>query len=196
MIDLPDYGYVERKIMAIDPAGVAEGSLGGPSDIIIRPGYRYGVQYTLRPLNSADEARKFESLLEQAKSLGDYVSYPWPLDVRSYVAGTPTVDGSSPPGAVIPITGLTPGFAFRIGQPMAVVFADGTGSMHFASEAVVIDDTGGGDVPVYPLTRTTFAGGLTIELERPRIRGILSWDGSTQSAFGKRPFSFSITEAR
>lgn len=194
MIDLPDYGYVERRIIAVNPGGVAEGSLGGPSDYIDRPGYRYAVQYTLPPIPSVKEARIFEAMLEQASR--EDASYPFPLDVKSFAAGVPLVNGSSPAGSVIPVKGLTPGFQFRIGQPFAVVLADGTGCIHKATEATLADGAGTAVVPVFPLTRMTFADGLTIEVERPRIRGILSWDGSTQPAYGRRSFSFTITERR
>jgi hypothetical protein len=194
MIDLPDHGYSERKISPVDPGGTADGALGGPSDYIDRPGYRYSVTYTLRPLRSQDDARIFETLLEQAAR--DDVSYPFPLDQRSLPAGTPLVNGSNAPGAVINLKGLQPGFQFRIGQPFAVILADGTGFIHKATVATSVGDDGLASVPVFPLTRTTFADGLTVEIERPRIRGILQWDGSTQGANGARPFSFTITERR
>lgn len=194
MIDLPDYGYVSRIITPLDPGGTADGALGGPSDYIDRPGYRYSVQYELPPIPSAKEARQLETLLEQASR--DDVSYPWPLDQKSLAAGSPVVNGSTSPGAVIPMRGLQPGFAFRIGQPFAVVLADGTGFVHKATAQVLVGDTGLASVPVFPLTRTTFADGSTVEIELPRIRGILSWQGSTQGASGTRSFTITITERR
>lgn len=194
MIDLPDHGYVNRHIAPIDSGGPADGSLGGPSDYINRPGYRYSVQFDLQPIPSAKEARIFESLLEQGSR--EDVSYPWPLDQKSLAAGIPVVDGSNPPGAVIAMSGLQPGFVFRIGQPFAVVLADGSGFVHKATAAVSVGDDGLASVPVFPLTRTTFADGSVVEIERPRIRGVLSWDGSSQGAYGVRPFSFTISERR
>ena len=194
MIDLPDHGYVERQIVPIDPGGTAEGTLGGPSDFIDRPGYRYSVRYTLPPIPSEKEARIFEALLEQGSR--EDVSYPWPLDVRAVVSGPAVVDGSTPPGSVIPMRGMVPGSVIRVGQAFAVILADGTGFIHKAKTEAIVDDAGEVVVSVFPLTRTTFADGLTIEIERPRIRGILNWDGSTQGAHGRRGFSFTITEKR
>jgi hypothetical protein len=194
MIDLPDYGYTNRRIVPIDPGGTAEGSLGGPNDYIDRPGYRYSVQYDLPPIPSSKEARQFETLLEQAAR--DDVSYPWPLDQKSLAAGSPVVNGSNPPGAVINIRGLQPGFQFRIGQPFAVILADGSGTIQKATAAVSVGDAGTASVPVFPLTRSTFADGSVVEIERPRIRGILSYQGSSQGANGRRVFSFAITERR
>lgn len=194
MIDLPDYGYTSRTITPIDPGGVADGTMGGPSDYIDRPGYRYSVQFTLPPIRSSDEARIFESMLEQAAR--DDVSYPWPLDVRSFAMGAPRINGSSAPGVVIPLKGLVPGTQIRIGQAMAVILADGTGFIHKATAATIADSSGHATVPVFPLTRTTFADGLTVEIEKPRIRGTLAWQGSTQGAEGSRPFTFTITERR
>lgn len=168
--------------------------MGGASDYIERPGYRYSVQYDLPPLASATEARIFEALLEQASR--EDASYPWPLDQRSLAAGAPVVDGSNPVGGTIALRGLIPGFQFRIGQPFAIVMADGTRFIHKAKVATAADALGEATVPVFPLTRDVFPDGTTVEVERPRIGGILSWEGSTQGAFGKRPFSITITERR
>lgn len=199
MIDLPDHGYVSRTIHPVNPGGVAEGALGGPSDYIDRPGYRYAVQFELPPLRSAKEARIFENLLEQANGgvlPRPDVSYPWPLDVRAVPAGAPLVNGSTPPGAAIPLKGLTPGCVIRVGQPLAVIIADGTGFIHKATAQAIADGAGHATVSVLPLTRTTFPNNTVVEIERPRIRGTLSWDGSTQGSSGTRPFSFTITEKR
>jgi hypothetical protein len=191
MIDLPDYGYVNRRIVPIDPGGTADGSLGGPSDYINRPGYRYSVQYDLPPI-AMNDARVFESLLEQA-SRND-VSYPWPLDQRSLAAGAPLINGSNPPGSAISIKGLAPGFQFRVGQPFAVILASGVGFIHKATSVVNVGNTGIATVPIFPLSRTTFTDGLVVELEHPRIRGILHYEGSAQGPNGTRSFSFTITE--
>lgn len=194
MIDLPDHGYVNRTITPVDAGGNADGSLGGPSDYIDRPGYRYSIQFELPPIPSAKEARMFETLLEQC-SRSD-ASYPWPLDEKACVAGSPVVDGSNAPGATLKLRGLTPGCVIRVGQPMAVILADGTGFVHKATAQASAGDDGKATVSVFPLTRTTFADGLKVEVERPRIRGQLSWQGSQQGSFGSRPFSFTITERR
>lgn len=193
MLDLPDHGYVSRKITGLDPGGSVEGSLGGDPDYIERPGYRYSVQFEL-PYLSSKEARIFENLLRQGSR--DDVSYPWPLDLRPVAAGAPLVDGSNPPGAVINLKGLTPGCVIRVGQQFAVVLTDGAGCIHEATEEAIAGDDGKAAVSVFPLTRRTFTNGLVVEIAHPRIRGTLSWDGSMQGAFGARPFTFSITERR
>jgi hypothetical protein len=194
MLDLPDHGYIECRVFAVDAGGPADGSLGGASDYINRPGTRYGVQLTLPQIASAKDARIFQSLLEQGSR--EDVSYPWPLDMRSLAAGVPLINGSTPPGASVPLKGLVPGFVMRVGQPFAVVLADGSGSIHKARSEVIADNAGHATVPIFPWTRTTFADALVVEIEHPRIRGILSWDGSTQPAYGRRGFSFTITERK
>jgi hypothetical protein len=190
MIDLPDYGYTSCQITPIDPAGIVDGSLGGPSTIIDRPGYRYSAQFTL-PLLSAKDARIFQSLLEQGAR--DDVSYLWPLDTKSLVAGSPKVNGASPAGAVIPIKGLSPNFQFRAGQPIAVI-SEGIGFVHKATSAQVANSIGVITLSVFPLTRKGFLNNDIVEVERPRIRGVLGWGGADQGSFGGRPFSFTITE--
>jgi hypothetical protein len=194
MIDLPDYGYVNRTITPIDAGGAVAGSLGGASDYIDRPGYRYAVQFELPAIPSGKEARIFETLLEQGARQD--VSYPWPLDQKPIVAGTPLINGSTPPGASLPLKGLLPSAIIRVGQPLAVILADGTGFIHKSTTEVIADSLGHATLTVNPLTRTTFADGLTVEIEHPRIRGILSWQGSSQGGFGRRGFTFTITERR
>lgn len=190
MIDLTDYGYTGYQITPIDPAGVVDGSLGGPSDIIDRPGYRYAIQFTL-PLLTAKEARLFQSLLERGAR--DDVSYPWPLDTKAIPAGTPLVNGAPAAGAVIPIKGLPAYYQIKEGQPLAVI-SSGVGFVHKATAATAADASGDMTLPVFPLTRKGFLDGDTVEIERPRIRGVLSWGGAGQGANGGRPFSFTITE--
>lgn len=190
MIDLPDLGYTSSQVTFVDPAGVIEGSLGGPSQIIDRPGLRYAVQYTLPHLPAA-LARQIQILLEQG--LRDDVSYPWPMDNATLSGGSPTIATNSPAGAVIPITGLPPSFIFRAGQPFSII-SEGTGFVHKATTEQVADASGNIILNVWPITRKTFLAGDKIELGEPRISGVLSWNGSPQEAYGGRPFSFSITE--
>lgn len=190
MIDLPDYGYVSYQITPVDPAGLNEGALGGPSDIIDRPGYRYSIQFTLPNLAPKD-TRIFQTLLEQGSR--DDVSYPWPLDTRAISAGAPLVNGTSAAGAVIPIKGLPANYRFNEGQPLAVI-SEGIGFVHKATAATTADGGGNVTLPVFPVTRKGFLNGDTVEIMRPRIRGVLSWNGAQQEAFGSRPFSFTITE--
>jgi hypothetical protein len=190
MIDLTDFGYAAYQISAVDPAGVVEGALGGPSDIIDRPGYRYSIQYTL-PALSMKDARLFQSLLEQGAR--DDVSYPWPLDEKALPAGAPLVNGASPAGSVVPIKGLPANYQIKQGQPLAVISA-GIGFIHKATAPTIANGSGQLTLPVFPFTRKSFANGDTIEIEQPRIRGVLSWNGAQQGANGSRPFTFTITE--
>lgn len=191
MIDLTDYGYTDYQLLPIDPGGQVDGVLGGPADIIERPGYRYAVQFTLPPLPSAKEARIFQSMLEQGSR--EDVSYPWPLDEKAVPAGTPLVSAASPAGSVIPIKGLPPYYQFRQGQALAVI-SEGIRFVHKAAAATTASSGGTVTLPVFPYTRKAFLLNDVIEVERPRIGGILTWQGAQQPAFGARPFSFTITE--
>lgn len=191
MIDLPDHGYTLVTVSQIDPGGALEGTLGGPFDYIDRPGIRYSASYQTRNLRSSDDARKFQALLEQG--VREDVSYPWPLDFRAPTSGTPRVNGASPTGSVIPLKGLLPNYPFRLGQPLAVL-SGGVGFIHRAAEATVADATGAVVLPVFPWTRVAFGDNDPVEVEYPRIRGILSWTPPDQGAASVRSFRFSITE--
>jgi hypothetical protein len=198
MIDLPDHGYTNVNVSSTDPGGPLAGTLGGPSEYINRPGARFSVTYDIGALRSADEARKFQALLEQGSR--EDVSYPWPLDFAPPVAGAvgnfPHVNvvGSSPAGAVIPMAGLLPGYPFKLGQPVAVVLASGMGFVHRVSEPSVAAGDGTILLPVFPWTRTAFPDASVVEVEHPRIRGILSWSPPDQGAAAYRAFRFTITE--
>jgi hypothetical protein len=191
MIDLPDHGYASFSLHWIDPGGVAEGALGGPAQNIDRLGLRYAITFNLNPLPTANDARLFQARLERGAR--DDVSYPWPLDRAAGVAGAPVVNGVSAPGLTIPLRGLLPGYAFREGQPVAVI-SGGLGFAHRVSAPIVVDGAGHVVLPVFPLTRRTFADGDVVEVQRPRLRGILQWDGADQGAAANRGFSFSIAE--
>jgi hypothetical protein len=197
MIDLPDHGYTGRSIQPLDPGGAVPGTLGGPADYLSRPGYRFAVAYQLRELHSADDARKFESMLRRASQ--EDASYPLPLDFKPAPASGggagPQVNGANAAGALINVKGLLPYYQFKEGQPVAVI-SGGLGYVHFTSAAIGADAAGHVALPVFPWTRTTFADNDVVEIERPRIRGMLTWDGSDQPAYGRRPFRFTITERR
>lgn len=191
MLDLPDHGYLDYQLTKIDPGGTVDGIMGGTSTTIDRPGFRYAITYMLPALGVTKDARIFQMMLEQGSR--EDVSYPWPLDFRPPPAGTPLVNGASPAGAVIPVNGLRANFQFLQGQPIAVISGD-FGSVHKVTEATSADGSGAVTLPVFPHTRWAFADNDVVEVEHPRIRGVLTWDGAQQPAYGKRPFSFTITE--
>lgn len=194
IIDLPDYGYVWRSIQPVNAGGAVPGSLGGPSDYMDRPGYRFSVTYQTRELRSSDEARRFEALLEQGS--GNDVSYPWPLDYAPMgvsPTGVPLINGASPAGDNIPLKGLVAGFQFRLGQPLAVI-SGGVGFIHKVRTTTIVPNGGTVVLPVFPDTRVAFINGDLVEVQKPRLRGILTYDGSEQPAYGRRAFRFTITE--
>jgi hypothetical protein len=179
MIDLPDFGYTQATFKPNDPTGYASGELGGPDDRIPRLGYRYAIEFTIPALTTQEDAQSFQSLLEQTAN--DDASYPWPLDY------------ASPAGSTIPLKGLVPGYSFRAGQPVAVI-SGGVGFVHKATAEVIADNAGHATLPVFPWTRVAFVDGDTVEVENPRIRGILTWGGATQGVISRRPFTFTISE--
>jgi hypothetical protein len=196
MIDLPHYGYLNATFQPNNPGGSIPGELGGPDDYMARPGYRYAIQYTLPMLNSADEAREFQFLLEKA-SQGEDVSYPWPLDFNpgasSPSGSSPKVSATNPAGGVIRMKNLLDSYQFKLGQPVAVI-SGGVGYIHRAAEIMFADGGGTIVLPVFPWTRTTFNVDDVIEIQNPRIRGRLIWEGVPQGSFGRRGFTFTIVE--
>lgn len=191
MLNLPDHGYVSATVQPIDPGGSTEGILGGPTTTIDRPGYRYSVQFTLPDLGTTDDARVFQAMLERGAR--EDVSYPWPLDFRPDTAGSPFVNDGSPAGGTIPIGGLPPHYVFKQGQPLAVI-SGGFRYIHKATADTAANASGAVVLPVFPITRKAFSNGDVVEIEAPRIGGILTWDGASQPAYGARPFTFTITE--
>jgi hypothetical protein len=190
MLDLPDHGYVDYQLTAIDPGGTTEPIFAGEATTIDRPGYRYAITYLL-PALPMTEARIFQSLLERGAR--EDVSYPWPLDFRPPIAGAPLVSAASPAGATIPVKGLTANYQFRQGQPFAVV-SEGRGFIHKVTAVTSANASGNATLSVFPVTRKAFLLNDVIEVEKPRIRGVLTWQGAQQPAHGARPFTFTITE--
>ena len=193
MLTLPDHGYIDHVLTLVDPGGTVDSPFGGASTTIDRPGVRYAITYMLPAIPSAVEARIFQSLLERGAR--EDVSYPWPLDFAPPAAGTPKVSAASPAGSTIPINGLPANYQFQQGQPIAVI-SGGLGFVHKATAATTATGTGTVTLPVFPNTRQAFVLNDTVEVVNPRIRGVLTWDGAQQPNFGRRPFSFTITERR
>jgi hypothetical protein len=194
MIDFPDYGYVQNNVQLLDAGGIASGELGGPFDIIDRPGLRYGVSYSTPTLNMK-KAQEFQAYLE--RGLRDYVSYLWPLDFRplSVTSSNAHVNGLTPAGSTVVLAGLPGGYALKRGQPLS--FTNGSfWSIHRVVDPVHADGTGAVTVEVFPWTRFTLPNASLVEITKPRIRGVLTWDGASQPSFGGRSFSFGIKEAR
>jgi hypothetical protein len=192
MIDLPDVGYNQKSSRLIDAGGVVQGSLGGPDDILDRLGVRYALTITTALL-SGDTMWEFQALLEQGSR--DFVSYPFPLDFRPLSVGTTAqADGSVPPGAALAMAGLPVGYVIHLGQIVSI--NDGFGSVHRVTGPVTADATGHAVLPVFPWIRRTIPNATPIEIEKPRIRGTLQWQGPQQGAFAAQSFTFTIQEAR
>jgi hypothetical protein len=133
MIDLPDYGYTEPLDRApIDPAGVVDGALGGPSDIIDRPGYRYAVQFTLAGAAKRQRGSDIPNAARARRARRCVVS------VAARHEGPPPASllltVHRPTGSVIPIKGLAPNYQIKQGQPLAVI-SEGIRFIHKAAAA-------------------------------------------------------------
>jgi hypothetical protein len=111
MIDLTDFGYVSAIGCSCSTrAAPLQGTLGGPSDYINRPGARFAVTYQL-PESEQQRTMRGSFRRCSSKAGQDDVSYPWPLDYRpptASLAGTfPHMNVSSAaPGSTVPIGGL------------------------------------------------------------------------------------------
>lgn len=164
---LIDYGFVQRP------------ALGARATRIDRPGSRFRAEIGFPPMKP-DVARVFLERLLAAKREGLRIEYPL-LGVNQGIPGAPTVGAAEPTGTELPISGLTPGYAFKKGYWLTLVDdvtagnAAGLGArmLHVCRSNAVADEAGEATITIEPPIRAPLAEGATILLAQPTIEGFL-----------------------
>ncbi|HEU0045075.1 hypothetical protein [Sphingomonas sp.] len=190
MIDLPlTPGPVSMGWQVIDYGGRQTPALGGPVTRVNRLGNRLAVAVALPPMQSAT-GRLWVSALTQALTQGVRWRVRQP-DMIIGAPGAPTVDGAGQAGATLAITGAQPGYAFRVGQIVAV-----GGRLAMLAGGIVVAANGKALLPLTAALRAEPAG--AVEVAAPMIEGLLEGDGLPWSISLARHYglSFTIAEAR
>lgn len=190
---LPVTSYLAAVPLVLDFGGNLVPATGGEEQRINRLGNRSALQVTTDCETEA-EARVLSHRLLQARTEGAKMLWPqWVMDVG--IPGSPLVDGAVAGGTTLPLKGVTPNYAFRIGQPLSILI-NGQLYLHFVDEQVIADGSGDAEVVVSPPLRKPLAGDEPVEVARPLIEGSLVMDETqvTMAASGAEPFQFMIRE--
>lgn len=190
---LPVTDYISAVPSHIDFGGNLTPATGGEEQRINRLGNRSALTIVTDP-DTENEARILYQRLMQAKTEGAKMLWPqWVMPQQ--VQGSPQVDGAVPGGTSLPLKGLTPGYAFKIAQPVSVSVG-GRLYLYFVNEPVVADGSGDVTLSITPMLRRALAGDETVEVARPLIEGLLAIDTVQVeiAAGGAQPFQFMIRE--
>lgn len=179
-----------------DFGAVMEPFLGGPSTRINRVGTRFGVRVTMPSLRSETDGRLIVSRLLQARL--DRLLMRWPgLDMEPGAPGAPVAAAATAGGSVLPISGLTAGYAVREGQFFSLIHG-GRRYLHQFTAAVAANAAGAMTATLFPPLRVAVAAGDALEIALPMIEGFvlpgdeLNWE----MALARRVnLSFSVVEA-
>lgn len=179
-----------------DFGGVLSPFLGGPEQRINRVGTRFGIRVTYPPLDAATDGMLFVARLMRAKL--DRLVMRWPLDgFDPGSPGNPKVGAATAGGSVLPLKGLSAGYAVREGQWFSIVHA-GRRYLHLFVANGVADGSGNLSALIFPMLRTALSVDDVIEIAQPMIEGhVLPGDElKWQASLSRRlSLSFSVVEA-
>lgn len=169
--------------------------LGGAVQRISRLGSRYAIEVEMPPMKSAELGLQWVARLQRGKAGRAVLEFPQP-SLTIAAPGAPTVRANTAGGVSLPLTGLTPGFAFVEGQYLSIIHG-GRRYLHMITAAVVAAAGGTADVAIFPMLRTNLTAGDVAEINPPRIEGYiegdeLAWVLAVQHYTA---LSFRITEA-
>lgn len=178
-----------------DFGGVLTPFMGGEEQTINRVGDRFGVRVTMPAMKTQQQGMLFVARLLRAKK--ERLLMRWPLNgFVPGAPGTPRVSATAS-GMVLPIKGLTPGYAAREGQWFSIIRA---GRRYFHQFAADGEADGSGNLSglIFPMLRRTMQVNDVIEIAEPMIEGHvlpgeeLSWDLAVANFLS---ISFSVLEA-
>lgn len=157
-IELLDFGFLQRP------------SSGAPAIRVTRPGSRFKVTLTFPPMIES-HARKVLPRLKRAKREGLRARWPIGREGQGF-PGAPVVDGPEVAGTSLPVRGLTPGYAAKVGYILHIEEgATGERCVHELMETAIAGADGRAVFNIEPPLRAPFADGDTIELAAPTIEG-------------------------
>lgn len=173
MITLPDNIVPNDFQFRVVDLGFVQEGVAGLGDRIDRQGNHFACQVDYPPLRP-DVARAFVAKMTRAVRLGLRVKIPL-LGVSQGYPGDPVVDGDEPAGTSLPLRGVTPGYAAKVGYWLTIVrAADDYRATHLVQTPAVAGEDGTLILDVDPPIRAVFADGDTVLLAKPTIEGVMS----------------------
>lgn len=175
--------------------GVLTPFMGGPVNPIGRLGTRLGLRVSYPPIRGA-VARQFQSRLVRGQN--ERVILDWPLlDLDPGSPPNPQINASSS-GTAISVKGLGPSYVYQEGQPLSVIH-DGRRYMHLMTGGGAANGSGVATIGIYPPSRVTYSVNDTVEIEQPKIEGLVSpgeewsWGYALEHTMD---FAFSVIETK
>lgn len=181
------------QIRPLNFSGTQEGTLGGPSLPIPRPGDRFAVDITTTQLLQDAESRLLIAALFQATTDDARIRFRQP-NRRS--RGFPAVvDGSGQSGRTLNVRGLPARAAFDRGEFFSLIH-NGQRYVYMTAGAAKAGADGRAAVPIWPMLRTLTVDASVCEFAAPYIEGqLVGFDkGAGFERNRTKPLSFSIVE--
>jgi hypothetical protein len=178
MIDLPDWpGPREAVPFVQDFGGTLTPSVGAQTQRLNRLGTRYGLRVTMPPLESRREGRVWVNRLVRGMQEGARMEYPL-LDFNPGSPGSFVVDGAGQAGTSLVISGGTPNYAFREGQPFSLEVG-GQHYLDFIAEPSLADASGAATITLTQMLRVSPADGDALHFGKPMVEGLVVGDEVT-----------------
>lgn len=172
VISLPTFPSPNgMQVMLRDFGGVLTPFLGGPEQLIVRPGTRFGARVTVPPMRTDELGRIYVARLLQGRING--VLMRWPLlEFNPGSPGSPVIAAGASSGSTIQISGLTSGYVVKEGQYFSII----SGGRRYLYMATANATASGGSatVNVFPLLRKAVSSGDVVEMAQPMIQGLIS----------------------
>lgn len=155
-----------------DFGGTLTPFLGGPEQLLIRAGTRFGARVSVPPMRTDDLGRVYISRLLQGRHNGILMRWPL-LEFNPGTPGSPLIATAASSGSTIQLKGLTAAYNIKEGQFFSII-VNGKRYLHMATAGVVASGTGTATVSIFPLLRKAVAVNNVVELAQPMIEGFVS----------------------
>jgi hypothetical protein len=194
VVDLTDLRFQNAPPSLVTLGGVVRGPFGGAT-YIGRQGDRWQRQYVTRPMREEPNGRRFRAMLQMATREGGLFHIPQP-GFSIGAPGSPVVAEDTASGRSVPLAGLTPHYAIRIGQWLSFV----SGGRRYCDQVtaqVIAGADGTAVVTIQNLLRAPLSEGDVVELGSPKMEGTVEGDfGGDLAADQIAQFSFTVIEDR
>lgn len=165
---MPDYGVLQKPVLG-----------GGRISKVNRLGGGHILSYTVPPKDMEPDGRKLVARCQMAKRLGVVLPVPqveFDVGAPMRADGTPvTISAATAGGLSVPITGLSPSYAIKMGQAFNIL-RNGHRYLYFAGAATVTDVNGAGLINLTAPLRSKLLGGETVTIVKPVIEGWIEGD--------------------
>ena len=160
------------QVMLRDFGGTMTPFLGGPEQLIVRAGTRFGARISIPPVRTDDLGRVYISRLLQGRLNG--VLMRWPLlEFNPGTPGSPKIAAAVSNGSTIQLKGLTASYQIKEGQYFSIIIG-GKRYMHMATENVTATSGGTATINIFPLLRKAVSIDDVVEIAQPMIEGFIS----------------------